>query len=84
MTELEYLIFIICGVGLAYTSYRIGWREGSGAMVDFVKSKRNKAGYTTIHFFGDHIEFVDHLDQMDKVLNKIVDKIEDETNKDNA
>ena len=42
MTELEYLIFIICGVGLAYTSYRIGWREGSGAMVDYVKSKRNR------------------------------------------
>lgn len=80
-------IFLTAAVvmgGCAYTSYRIGFREGSGAMVDFVKSKRNKAGYTTIHFFGDHIEFVDHLDQMDKVLNKIVDKIEDETNKDNA
>ena len=84
MTELEYLIFIICGVGLAYTSYRIGWREGSGAMVDYVKSKRNRAGYTTMHFFGDKIEFVDHLDQMDKVLNRIVDKIEDEANKDNS
>lgn len=79
MTELEYLIFIICGVGLAYTSYRIGWREGSGAMVDFVKSKRNRAGYTTMHFFGDKIEFVDHLEQMDKVLNKIADRVENET-----
>ena len=76
MTELEYLIFIICGVGLAYTSYRIGWREGSGAMVDYVKSKRNRAGYTTMHFFGDKIEFVDHLEQMDKVLNKIADRVE--------
>lgn len=83
MTELEYLIFIICGVGLAYTSYRIGWREGSGAMVDFVKSKRNRAGYTTMHFFGDKIEFVDHLEQMDKVLNKIADRVENET-KDNS
>ena len=55
MTELEYIIFTLCGIGLAYTSYRIGFREGSGAMVDFVKSKRNKAGYTTIHFFGEHI-----------------------------
>ena len=79
MTELEYLIFIICGVGLAYTSYRIGWREGSGAMVDYVKSKRNRAGYTTMHFFGDKIEFVDHLEQMDKVLNKIADRVENET-----
>ena len=83
MTELEYLIFIICGVGLAYTSYRIGWREGSGAMVDFVKSKRNRAGYTTMHFFGDHIEFVDHLEQLDKGLNKIADRVENET-KDNS
>ncbi len=83
MTELEYLIFIICGVGLAYTSYRIGWREGSGAMVDFVKSKRNRAGYTTMHFFGDKIEFVDHLEQMDKVLNKIADRVENES-KDNS
>ena len=79
MTELEYLIFIICGVGLAYTSYRIGWREGSGAMVDYVKSKRNRAGYTTMHFFGDKIEFADHLEQMDKVLNKIADRVENET-----
>ena len=79
MTELEYLIFIIFGVGLAYTSYRIGWREGSGAMVDYVKSKRNRAGYTTMHFFGDKIEFVDHLEQMDKVLNKIADRVENET-----
>ena len=79
MTELEYLIFIICGVGLAYTSYRIGWREGSGAMVDYVKSKRIRAGYTTMHFFGDKIEFVDHLEQMDKVLNKIADRVENET-----
>ena len=83
MTELEYLIFIICGVGLAYTSYRIGCREGSVAMVDYVKSKRNRAGYTTMHFFGDKIEFVDHLEQMDKVLNKIADKVENET-KDNS
>ena len=80
-------IFLTAAVvmgGCAYTSYRIGFREGSGSMIDFVRSKRNRAGYTTMHFFGDQIEFVDHLDQMDKVLNKIVDKIEDETNKDNA
>ena len=79
MTELEYLIFIICGVGLAYTSYRIGWREGSGGIVDYVKSIRYRAGYTTMHFFGDKIEFVDHLEQMDKVLNKIADRVENET-----
>tara|TARA_Y100000768_G_scaffold387836_1_gene380532 strand:- start:3033 stop:3281 length:249 start_codon:yes stop_codon:yes gene_type:complete len=75
-------IFVIAAIvmgGCAYTSYRIGFREGSGSMIDFVKSKRNKAGYTTMHFFGDHIEFVDHLEQMDKVLNRIVDKIEDDS-----
>ena len=75
-------IFVIAAIvmgGCAYTSYRIGFREGSGYMIDFVKSKRNKAGYTTMHFFGDHIEFVDHLEQMDKVLNRIVDKIEDDS-----
>ena len=43
MTELEYLIFIICGVGLAYTSYRIGWREGSGAMVDLCKEQTQQS-----------------------------------------
>lgn len=83
MTEIEYLIFMICGIGLAFTSYKIGWREGSGAMIEFVKSKRNRAGYTTMHFFGDHIEFVDHLEQMDKVLNKIADGLENES-KDNS
>ena len=46
-------------------------------MIDFVRSKRNRAGYTTMHFFGDQIEFVDHLDQMDKVLGKIVEQMED-------
>jgi len=76
----EYFVIaaIVMG-GCAYTSYRIGFREGSGSMIDFVKSKRNKAGYTTMHFFGDHIEFVDHLEQVDKVLNRIVDKIEDDS-----
>ena len=77
-------IFLAAAVvmgGCAYTSYRIGFREGSGAMVDFVKSKRNKAGYTTIHFFGEHIEFVDHLQQMEKVLDKIATKVEDEHSK---
>ena len=80
-------IFLAAAVvmgGCAYSSYRIGFREGSGAMVDYVRSKRNKSGYTTMHFFGDKIEFVDHLDQIDKVLNRIVDKIEDEANKDNS
>ena len=79
-------IFVIAAIvmgGCAYTSYRIGFREGSGSMIDFVKSKRNKAGYTTMHFFGDHIEFVDHLEQMDKVLNKIADGLENES-KDNS
>jgi len=51
--------------GCAYTSYRIGFREGSGSMIDFVRSKRNRAGYTTMHFFGDQIEFVDHLGKND-------------------
>ena len=75
-------IFLAAAVvmgGCAYTSYRIGFREGSGAMVDYVRSKRNKSGYTTMHFFGDKIEFVDHLEQMDKVLNKIADRVENET-----
>lgn len=72
-----YFIATIVMAGCAYTSYRIGFREGSGSMIDFVRSKRNRAGYTTMHFFGDQIEFVDHLDQMDKVLGKIVEQMED-------
>tara|TARA_B100000524_G_C23611875_1_gene356493 strand:+ start:854 stop:1108 length:255 start_codon:yes stop_codon:yes gene_type:complete len=80
-------IFLAAAVvmgGCAYTSYRIGFREGSGAMVDYVRSKRNKSGYTTMHFFGDKIEFVDQLEQLDRVLTTIADKVEDETNKDSA
>ena len=80
-------IFLTAAVvmgGCAYTSYRIGFREGSGAMVDYVRSKRNKSGYTTMHFFGDKIEFVDQLEQLDRVLTTIADKVEDETNKDSA
>ena len=77
---LEYfLIATIVMGGCAYTSYRIGFREGSGSMIDFVRSKRNRAGYTTMHFFGDQIEFVDHLDQMDKVLGKIVEQMDNES-----
>ena len=80
-------IFLAAAVvmgGCAYTSYRIGFREGSGAMVDYVRSKRNKSGYTTMHFFCDKIEFVDQLEQLDRVLTTIADKVEDETNKDSA
>ena len=71
MTEAHYIIIILCGLGLAYTSFRIGFREGSSKMVEFIKTKRNKQGFTLIHFYGEDIQFLDALDYNRSVLEAI-------------
>lgn len=70
--------FIVVLIGGMYTSYRIGHKEGSGAMIDFCKSKANKQGMTLIHFFGKNIEFLDPLTYNQLMLGKIVDAIEEQ------
>ena len=77
MTEIEWIIIMACGIGLAYTSYRIGFKDGTSSMIDFCKNKSNN-GYTLMHFFGENIEFLDALDYNRKVLEALADKIDDE------
>tara|TARA_B100000927_G_scaffold20911_1_gene15972 strand:- start:5258 stop:5500 length:243 start_codon:yes stop_codon:yes gene_type:complete len=73
-------VFVIAAIvmgGCAYTSYRIGFREGTGAYIEFCKSRRDKAGYTCMHFFGDRIEFVDTLEYNKAVLDSIAESMND-------
>ena len=64
-------------IGGMWSSYRLGFREGTGKMIDFVKSKADKRGMTTMYFFGENIEFIDPLTYNKDVLDKIVDKLEE-------
>ena len=50
------LAFITVMIGGMYTSYRIGFKDGTGKMIDFCKSKADKRGMTLMHFFGENIE----------------------------
>ena len=59
MTTVEYLIIIVCGFGLAYTSYKLGVREGIDRYLDFCKDLAAKhSGKVTISFYGHTIEFL--------------------------
>ena len=66
-------------IGGMWTSYRIGFTEGTGKMIDFCKTK-SKNGLVTIHFFGENIEFIDTLDYNARVLDSIAKKLEDNDN----
>ena len=77
MTEIEWIIIMACGIGLAYTSYRIGFKDGTSSMIDFCKNKSNN-GYTLMHFFGENIEFIDPLNYNRAVLEKIVEKFDED------
>tara|TARA_B100001113_G_scaffold352932_1_gene355654 strand:+ start:351 stop:602 length:252 start_codon:yes stop_codon:yes gene_type:complete len=80
MIELEYgwqLAFIAVLVGGMWSSYKIGFTEGSGKMIDFCKTKA-KNGLVTIHFFGENIEFIDTLDYNHRVLDAISKKLEED------
>jgi len=66
---------ILCG-GM-WSSYRIGFKEGTGNMIDYCK-KKSKNGLVTMHFFGENIEFIDTLEYNAKVLERITDKIEED------
>ena len=70
---------ILCG-GM-WTSYRIGFKEGTGNMIDYCKKKSDKRGYTLIHFFGNQIEFIDPLSYNKMILDAIADTIEEDDSK---
>ena len=72
------LAFITVMIGGMYTSYRIGFKDGTGKMIDFCKSKADKRGMTLMHFFGENIEFIDPLNYNRAVLEKIVEKFEED------
>lgn len=76
------LAFLCVLAGGMYTSYRIGFKEGTGAMIDFCKSKSDTQGLTCIRFIRDEIEFIDPLSYNKLVLNKIVDAIEEQIDDD--
>ncbi len=71
------LAFITVLIGGMYSSYKIGFKEGTGKMIDFCKQKSDKRGYTLIHFFGNNIEFIDPLTYNKKVLDIITDALEE-------
>ena len=66
-------------VGGMWSSYRIGFTEGTGKMIDFCKTK-SKNGLVTIAFFGENIEFIDTLEYNARVLDSIAKKLEDNDN----
>ena len=81
MSELQFIfaiLFLGIMAGALWTSYKIGFREGTGSMIDFCKSKRNKQGLTCMHFFGDNIEFIDALEYNRAMLDGIAKALDDE------
>lgn len=74
MTDADIMLYIglfACAIGLSWTSYKIGFREGTGRMIDFVKSKSNKQGYTLMHFHNDEIQFMDALEYNRLILEAL-------------
>jgi len=69
------IMFLVMG-GCSYTSYKIGTKDGIARMIDFVMSKKDKRGYTMMHFHGQNVEFVDPMTYNVKVLEDITKAIE--------
>jgi len=65
------MIFVGCLAGCAYTSYKLGFREGTGKMIEFCASRRDKHGMTLMKFEGENIEFLDTLEYNKLVLDAI-------------
>ena len=80
MSDINF-IFAVLAIGILmggmWSSYRLGFREGTGKMIDFCKSKADTRGMTLMHFFGENIEFIDPLTYNKDMLDKIVDKLEE-------
>ena len=70
------ILFMIVLIGGMYSSYKIGFKEGTGKRIDFCKDKSDNRGYTLMHFFGNNIEFIDPNTYNRAVLETIVDKFE--------
>lgn len=80
MTDINIIFgaaFLLVLVGGMWSSYRLGFREGTAKMIDFCKSKKNKQGFVLMHFFGENIEFMDALDYNRAVLDAITNEIKD-------
>ena len=71
------MLFIGILIGGMWTSYRLGFREGTSKMIDFCQGKRNKQGFVLMHFFGENIEFMDALDYNRAILDAITNEIKD-------
>jgi len=69
--------FVTVLIGGMWTSYKIGFKEGTGKMIDFCKGKADKRGYTLMYFFGNNIEFIDPLSYNKNVLDAIADSFEE-------
>ena len=69
--------FLAVLIGGMWSSYKIGFTEGTGKMIDFCKTKA-KNGLVTIHFFGENIEFIDTLEYNAEVLDTIAKKLEED------
>ena len=67
---------IVILIGAMYSSYKIGFKEGTGKMIDFCKDKSDTRGYTLMHFFGNEIKFIDPNAYNRAVLDTIVDTLE--------
>ena len=82
MSDINF-IFAVLAIGILmggmWSSYRLGFREGTGKMIDFCKTK-SKNGLVTIAFFGENIEFIDTLDYNHRVLDAISKKLEEDAN----
>ena len=48
-------LFLAIMLGAMWSSYKIGFTEGTGKMIEFCKTK-SKNGLVTIHFFGENID----------------------------
>lgn len=70
-------LFLAVMLGGMWSSYKIGFKEGTGKMIDFCKTKADRRGYTLIYFFGNNIEFIDPLSYNKNVLDAIADAIEE-------
>ena len=70
-------LFLAVMLGGMWSSYKIGFKEGTGKMIDFCKTKVDRRGYTLIYFFGNNIEFIDPLSYNKNVLDAIADAIEE-------
>ena len=82
ISEWWQVAFLACFIGGMWSSYKIGFKEGTSAMIDFCKKKSDNMGLVSIRFIGDDIEFIDPLSYNKFMLEKIVEEIEKQSDDD--